>query len=685
MTVLGVVMFAVSPTQAFASPPVNFLAPSVTGAAQSGVALGCDRGFWDDEGSTPYSYAYQWRLDSTTNISGATSDNYLTTAANVGHTLSCRVTAANGSAESLAVTSDPTGAVVAAPPSVAIAEYGQAVSGNIGSATSGVSVQVLLQRNILDSTGELIRRTVSTAPSVATAADGTWSASLPPSSDHAPGDNRDSVLVNYSGAGVPPNAELSPDIGGLFPEPPTISSDGTSVQVSGCAECVRVQVTFTPSGGSPTVVEAHRDPTQDCSLSCDFTASPPGGSVEPGDRVDAAVTRDLPGNLRLVSSLAAGLPGQTAPPTCTADLVQASVACSPVVAGPTYQLVRHRIGSADVTISASLTGTQVFGAFSASQGGLQSDDVVDLTLTGGRTLTSLNVATLRLDVGPDGEVSAGNCQADSWFGTSDASLCSSAGNTTEADALDGVFDDRSGGLTIVNIPAVSSTTPLDGESVGSSFTAYAGATTIDDPTGTVISSSAPVRLDIRPHGSSGSPVVSAANVNTASGSAISGLSAGRYDATWTLTDVHSDTSTLLTGFVVQAGTGGPPGPPGPTGSPGSSGPQGAAGSTGATGPTGPQGPAGRDAVVTCKVAKVKRGKVKVTCTVRFAATGSASARLRLLRGHRIYATARVRPGRRVRHVRLHPGKRLRPGRYTLEVITWRNGNRHISRSPIRVA
>ena len=67
----------------------------------------------------------------------------------------------------------------------------------------------------------------------------------------------------------------------------------------------------------------------------------------------------------------------------------------------------------------------------------------------------------------------------------------------------------------------------------------------------------------------------------------------------------------------------------------------------------------------CKPRTVK-GKVKVTCTVKFVSTASRSrVRVRLVRGDRVIATARrsVRRGRA--SVRVHPRAKVRRGRYTL--------------------
>jgi hypothetical protein len=126
------------------------------------------------------------------------------------------------------------------------------------------------------------------------------------------------------------------------------------------------------------------------------------------------------------------------------------------------------------------------------------------------------------------------------------------------------------------------------------------------------------------------------------------------------------------------GTNGLAGARGPAGTNGSNGTNGANGHDGATGPAGPAGPqgrAGRDALVTCKPGKVKRGKVKVTCKVAFtAASSSRAVRARLSRGSRVYADGRraVRGGASGR-VRLHARRGLRPGRYRL-LLTFVDGH-----------
>jgi large repetitive protein len=87
--------------------PVNTVLPAISGTPVDGQTLTTTNGTWS--GSTPITYAYQWqRCDNTGNscsaISGATTNSYTLTSADVGSTLDVIVTATN-SAGSTAATS----------------------------------------------------------------------------------------------------------------------------------------------------------------------------------------------------------------------------------------------------------------------------------------------------------------------------------------------------------------------------------------------------------------------------------------------------------------------------------------------------------------------------------------------------------------------------------------------------
>lgn len=69
--------------------PASATAPVITGSGVIGMQLTCSQGAWTNN---PTSYSYQWKRDGSNLAVGA---HYLVTAADVGHVLSCAVSAAN--------------------------------------------------------------------------------------------------------------------------------------------------------------------------------------------------------------------------------------------------------------------------------------------------------------------------------------------------------------------------------------------------------------------------------------------------------------------------------------------------------------------------------------------------------------------------------------------------------------
>ncbi len=93
--------------------PVNTAAPAVTGSTEAGGTLSASTGTWS---GSPTSYAYQWQQCASgtcTDISGATSSTYTTTASDVGDTIDVVVTAANATGDASAASAE-TSAVTAA-------------------------------------------------------------------------------------------------------------------------------------------------------------------------------------------------------------------------------------------------------------------------------------------------------------------------------------------------------------------------------------------------------------------------------------------------------------------------------------------------------------------------------------------------------------------------------------------
>lgn len=74
------------------SAPAVSASPAVSGTATLGSTLTCSTGTWSN---SPTSYSYEWLRDGSA-IGGATSSTYVTASADVGHQISCQVTAVNG-------------------------------------------------------------------------------------------------------------------------------------------------------------------------------------------------------------------------------------------------------------------------------------------------------------------------------------------------------------------------------------------------------------------------------------------------------------------------------------------------------------------------------------------------------------------------------------------------------------
>ena len=77
--------------QGGSTPPVLSAGPTITGTPTVGSTLTCSQGTWFN---SPTSYAYQWLRDGA-NIAGATASTYVVVAGDLGHAISCKVTATN--------------------------------------------------------------------------------------------------------------------------------------------------------------------------------------------------------------------------------------------------------------------------------------------------------------------------------------------------------------------------------------------------------------------------------------------------------------------------------------------------------------------------------------------------------------------------------------------------------------
>jgi hypothetical protein len=126
--------------------PANSSPPTISGTAQQGQTLTADPGSWT--GTQPITHAYQWRRCDTTgsgctDIAGATTNAYVSIAADVGSTLLVLVTGSNSAGSSQAssaatgvVASSSSAPVNTAPPTVAgTAQAGQTLTANPGTWT----------------------------------------------------------------------------------------------------------------------------------------------------------------------------------------------------------------------------------------------------------------------------------------------------------------------------------------------------------------------------------------------------------------------------------------------------------------------------------------------------------------------------------------------------------------------
>lgn len=74
------------------SAPSNTVDPAITGTAQEGQVVTCSTGTWT--GTSPITYAYQWKRNGS-NIGSATNSTYTLVTADVSQSITCQVTATN--------------------------------------------------------------------------------------------------------------------------------------------------------------------------------------------------------------------------------------------------------------------------------------------------------------------------------------------------------------------------------------------------------------------------------------------------------------------------------------------------------------------------------------------------------------------------------------------------------------
>jgi hypothetical protein len=496
-------------------------------------------------------------------------------------------------------------------PEVDLTQFDSTVSGNIASNTAGVKVTVTILRERSGFSPTTTRGALATKVAQASAttnANGAWSLSLAP---YAVGDDRDVVEISYSSTSLQPDfittgsggdpfneggwtswadldngADVTNQNGGYVALGPCFQTGALTVTVGGTAysgtdTCNTQTDTSTIATGPISAGEAVTVSSLDNRA---FTQPQPlGPSLDPlgnerGALVKLTVTLGEPGaQSALISPLADVLPLRriTGFPSCVADLQFGAAGCSGLVPGSTYTMTRAR-GNEKVRGKADSHGQMVVGPFRGLPP-LKGGDVLTLS-NGHRALTSVHVARLRavilgreLVLGP-----GSRCQPGLYFGpprskpsppstfagltgkngaTLTGRICPSSGSAagmSDLAVMQG--DDRSGGLTETEAADITSTSPVDGETVYGPFTARARADFIGSH-GETIASPFPVSLIVLRAGKL-KPVLIVTDVNTPAGKALKGLKPGSYDALWTWHDFNGDARTIATTFVEERATGG---------------------------------------------------------------------------------------------------------------------------------
>jgi hypothetical protein len=519
-------------------------------------------------------------------------------------------------------------------PQVNLTQFSDTVTGNIAHATAGVGVKVTLLRG---SAGTQVAQASGTTDST-----GAWSVTLA----RPVGDDRDEIDVDYSGTGAPtPHHQVILTGNGDDPfveagwtgwtaldEGFALTNDdpatgGPSLTI---APCFQTGVESYTIAGIPGV----ESPTDFCGTASDAADAPLAAPVTDAQAVtystndnrafqppDAAVPNGTGGLVKMtvpvgepdsVGAFGFGFIAPTGFPTCTADLGAQQVSCTGLVPSAHYTL---KDGSATATATADGTGT-VATSMAISRG-----DTIALSNSASRTLTTLHVANLKVTILGDGDsVESGTCSPLQYWGgplttpptnfsagepTSVAGgsaltgdLCPAGGSAAGLPTSDiAQTDQLSGGQTVTKLADVVDTSPIEGETVYGTFTALAEAS----------DGSSKISLSIT-HASGGSPVFTAANVDTSGGVTVKGLKPGNYTATWTVTNPNGDTRIVTTRFIEKSGL---------------------------RGPRGKRGKRGPTPKVACKL--LKHHKIKCKVTFRKSRKTAGTLSMSISRGHRLAA------------------------------------------------
>lgn len=671
-----------TPAVAGGAPPTTTGQTTISGTGQAGNFLFCQGPTWKAAGGSSdfvdTTFNWYYSTNTTTPLSGGSNtSDYTVKQADVGKNIVCIETATDeqtggkATSQSAALTIRPTAGIV-------FTQYNPKITGTIGESVTGVTVKLTLDRFV---GGTSAPRAVATG-STTTNASGQWAITLTPSvagANDAFAVEGDQLVVTYSGGAagtvLPVNTTYDESGVDFAGQSTTISSDGKTVAASvGPCSNVTIQVDGTTNA------------TASASGLCQFK---PSTALTDNNHVQTHFaekvldeTSNMNSNVTTLSDVgllgegfAAG-EGQGAP-TCSADLVSGQVICQGLN-GKTFTVT----GGTSAPVTLTNVQESSHGNFVEDQGsgfltGLTAGKTVVLKESGlARAISTLNLVTLRVDYGVGGTAS-GSCQPNKMFGGGDEEgLCPTSGTFTSGQGA--LFDDLSGGQTLVNVPTVENRIPSDLDSISSSaFTAYGDLFNVGT-TAQVLAQTKSISLSIVPHAGgaaafTGTPTTTSDAVGPFAFDNVSGLKQGRFFANWTLTDSHSDTRRYSDEFAVQPAN-----------------PAAAAVPATVVAVPGPQGPAGQNGTsskvvcTTTKYGTAKHRKSQTTCKVSVVAPGSRTVTVAVTRGKRTIASAsaRARAGRA--RVTLRHAGRLRHGRYLVTVLSITGSKTTVTRRFVRL-
>jgi hypothetical protein len=461
---------------------------------------------------------------------------------------------------------------------VALRQFSAAVSGSSGVARPGLHVTVLLAR-----AGSVVAGGVA-----ATRADGGWRLTLRSLATGAPagvGDDREEILVRYDAGGPPPELIQTGDGGnpfgqsgwtGWFDLDHGFAVGSRSVLLGPCSQTGVLTLSL---AGEPLA-----SPLELCGTQSDLAEVPtphlgPQSRLSLSSQDNRATTAEAPNGALVRLTVALGEPRSVDPvgnallpfqtsgqPSCTADLRRQRVTCNGLVPGARYALSRRR-GRGSARARARAGGTAAFPAF-AHGSGIIGGDTLTLRNRAGRTLTTLHVAhlTAHLD-GVSTVIASGRCEPGEFYGAvvrtpplgagignagvaGDGRICPLSGRAhglSTANIMQ--VDDRSGGETRTELPAILGTAPVQNATLYGPFVALAQAG-LPGPHGTTVATHGRIAVTITRAGSRRA-AFHAGNVDTSAGAVVRGLAPGAYTATWVLSDANRDTRTTQTRFVQE--------------------------------------------------------------------------------------------------------------------------------------